>query len=51
MPQTDVLAVSVSVFNSRLSPSDYSFYFLLFGTRPPEEEAVYSCETREVTQK
>lgn len=50
MPQTNLLALTVSIYSRRPAPSDYIPYFLLFGAQPPKEEAIYLVYTREATQ-
>ncbi|KHJ32457.1 putative tkp3 protein [Erysiphe necator] len=48
-PLHSLLAHAVAIYNRRISPSGYSPFFLLFGTKPPEEELIYPIYVREPT--
>ncbi|KAI0993835.1 hypothetical protein K3495_g14349, partial [Podosphaera aphanis] len=48
-PLNKALARAVQIYNRRIGPTEYSPYFLLFGTQPPELQHTYAAYTRDPT--
>ncbi|KAI1004357.1 hypothetical protein K3495_g3855 [Podosphaera aphanis] len=48
-PLNKALARAVQIYNRRTGPTEYSPYFLLFGTQPPELQHTYAAYTRDPT--
>ncbi|KAI0997543.1 hypothetical protein K3495_g10645 [Podosphaera aphanis] len=46
-----ILDHAVSIYNRRIGPNGYSPHFLMFGTKPPEEQLIYPIYTREPTNE
>ncbi|KAI0996162.1 hypothetical protein K3495_g12018 [Podosphaera aphanis] len=44
-----ILDHAVSIYNRIIGPNGYSPHFLMFGTKPPDEQLIYPIYTREPT--